>query len=393
MKEVVALALPMHLIQGLRLAHAIMESEFVVSIDSADVPKFIYLQQFFDLQFKIDVENAPVLFGVTLSHREPLTTVGTVCRPLVFPRAVLERCRAKWRPRRTRRFTFTGLVNTERHRVLGDWIARARGAHTPYLDWNHPFFDEALGIYINCTDTGRRFPQKVWDDAYYEMLGTSEFVPCPKGDCVWSYRFFEAILCGAIPVVEEACPAFDGFRFATMGDDLRALQWSAGVAEHNFNRATDRLTIPRADLDGALRAELSRSRSGEDALAAQQNAWHQLSIAQQQVRELAPAGDAVILVDQDVWRGAEIELGRRIIPFPERDGRYGGPPADDHAAIAELERLRKDGTAFIVFVADCFWWLDYYVEFHRYLRAQFHCIIEDERLVVFALRQHVVKQR
>src|SRR5438552_17199720 len=72
--------------------------------------------------------------------------------------------------------------------------------------------------------------------------------------------------------------------------------------------------------------------------------------------------------------------------FRSKEGRYWGKPPDDATAIRELERLRKAGAGFIVFIRSTFWWLEYYGGLHRYLRAQFPCIQQDERIVVFDLR-------
>jgi hypothetical protein len=60
-------------------------------------------------------------------------------------------------------------------------------------------------------------------------------------------------------------------------------------------------------------------------------------------------------------------------------------PSDDDTAIRELTRLRESGAKFLVFTWDAFWWLDYYVEFHRKLKSQYRCVLKNERLVVFDL--------
>jgi len=103
---------------------------------------------------------------------------------------------------------------------------------------------------------------------------------------------------------------------------------------------------------------------------------------------LIPPTDTYILVDHDVLR-QELALGRRAIPFLEHAGRYWGPPPDDDTAIKELERLRKTGPTFIVFVWPAFWLFTHYAEFHRYIRSKFNCVMENERLVVFDLRSGV----
>ncbi len=99
---------------------------------------------------------------------------------------------------------------------------------------------------------------------------------------------------------------------------------------------------------------------------------------------LGPA-DAVVLVDQDEWAVGDVFAGRVRRHYPERDGRYGGPPANDDAAIRELERLRQSGVAAIAFAWPAFWWLEYYGALNRYLRATFRCLLENDRLVVFDL--------
>jgi FkbM family methyltransferase len=110
-----------------------------------------------------------------------------------------------------------------------------------------------------------------------------------------------------------------------------------------------------------------------------------LRLAQAELAALIPAGDAFILIDEEQF-GGEVPPGRHAIPFLERDGQYWGPPPDDATAIEELERLRQAGAHFIVFARPAFWWLEYYTGFHCHLRAQFPCLLENYRLIVFDLR-------
>jgi len=41
------------------------------------------------------------------------------------------------------------------------------------------------------------------DKEYYQKLCNTKFSLCPIGQCPWSYRFFESIMCFAIPVLEN----------------------------------------------------------------------------------------------------------------------------------------------------------------------------------------------
>jgi hypothetical protein len=107
--------------------------------------------------------------------------------------------------------------------------------------------------------------------------------------------------------------------------------------------------------------------------------------AAQEVAALVPAGDTLVLVDEDQLVGT-IAAGRRALPFLDRGGQYWGPPADDETAVRELVQLRHSGASFIVCAWPAFWWLDYYVGLHRHLRSEFRCVLENDRLVVFDLR-------
>ena len=100
---------------------------------------------------------------------------------------------------------------------------------------------------------------------------------------------------------------------------------------------------------------------------------------------LIPPGGRVILVDQEDISGGLALDDRSWWPFLERDGQYWGPPADDSAAIRELQRLRDVGADFIVFARYGFWCLEYYTRFADYLREHGQRLIANERFVVFRL--------
>jgi hypothetical protein len=46
-----------------------------------------------------------------------------------------------------------------------------------------------------------------FNHAYFQVLRQSEFVLCPAGDLPWSNRFWEAIMCRAIPIVADPAHA------------------------------------------------------------------------------------------------------------------------------------------------------------------------------------------
>jgi hypothetical protein len=112
-----------------------------------------------------------------------------------------------------------------------------------------------------------------------------------------------------------------------------------------------------------------------------------LHLATQEILAGTPTGTTLILVDENTWEGTANLGGRRCLPFLERDGEAWGPPADDRTAVRELERMRAAGADFIVFAWPAFWWFGNYRGFLRYVQQRYHCVVDDEKLRVFDLRQ------
>jgi len=103
------------------------------------------------------------------------------------------------------------------------------------------------------------------------------------------------------------------------------------------------------------------------------------------LRTAITPGQTVILVNENQWPEAVIP-DCRVLPFLERDGQYWGAPEDDAEGIHELERLRHAGAQLIAFAWPAFWWLDFYSRFHEYLRAHFPLVLQNERVVMYDLR-------
>jgi hypothetical protein len=109
-----------------------------------------------------------------------------------------------------------------------------------------------------------------------------------------------------------------------------------------------------------------------------------LNVIAQDISCLVPPRRPVILVDDETLRQT-IVTDRQTIPFLERDGYYYGRPADSETAIREFERLRRDGASYIVFAWPCFWWLEYYAGFYKYLVSKYPCTMKNDRIIAFDL--------
>jgi hypothetical protein len=171
-----------------------------------------------------------------------------------------------------------------------------------------------------------------------------------------------------------------GVRAAT----LLSLRYLEELLPHLGTSETDRA------IREALQEGIARSRLGPGApqvVHPGPRFWRdQLRQAAEELIRLIPAGERFILVDEERCRST-LDTAGRAVPFLERDGEYWGPPADDAQAVEELERLRRQGIPFVAFAWPAFWWLEHYAGLKRYLRANFPCLLENDRLVVFDLRR------
>jgi hypothetical protein len=174
-------------------------------------------------------------------------------------------------------------------------------------------------------------------------------------------------------------------------EDLSRLQvpvFAAPIVVENLKIECD--SARREHWDSIREEVVNYATTGtEDALKNYLNAveWDQpMQQAKEEIAAVVPPNETFILVDQDEWETDEMVAGRRRIPFPEQEGQYAGPPPDDQSAILELERLRQMGAAFLVFAWPAFWWLDYYSKLQSDLRSKYHCVLKNDRLVIFDLR-------
>jgi len=138
---------------------------------------------------------------------------------------------------------------------------------------------------------------------------------------------------------------------------------------------------PSAAAEANLRARLQRRQAENAARWAERvrRAWRELD-------QVVAPGQPFILIDEEALAP---QLGPPLCPRPfvEREGRYHGPPADDAAAIEEVERQRRAGAELIVVAWPAFWWLEYYTGLAAHL-ARYRRVLASERFIVHDLRTH-----
>lgn len=215
-----------------------------------------------------------------------------------------------------------------------------------------------------------------WSRTYLEQV-----MPIPQADyriCADSYLLALAPLFGTIKRIAEPQGLYRLHGANNYARKSTAAQIKLGMRFHLRNSA-------------AL-----RERCGRMGITVNGRNWRRnnpyyrwmkkLGTAIKETVEWIPRGETFLLADQDEWAMESDVSGRRRIPFPEHDGQYWGPPADDESAIGEVERWRESGANFLIVGWPAFWWLDYYAGLHQHLRTNYTCAHQNERLMVFDLR-------
>lgn len=222
------------LLQTFRLSHAMAEAGIPLAVDRWQVGAYRWLDQYFP---GLDWKWAPVARSfkqLAVDHHTPRTAVGNVERPLIFAHGVTDRCKLKWDDR-VISISFAGNMTESRRHTLSPLFAA-------YGD----------GFRVVSTNAGRDWPGKAWDEQYYEVLGRSALTACPDGDFIWTYRFFEAALCGSIPVIQNWCSHYEGFWYYRLSDDPESMMWREDWALHNEETARGLLTVPLQRLREAV---------------------------------------------------------------------------------------------------------------------------------------------
>lgn len=99
--------------------------------------------------------------------------------------------------------------------------------------------------------------RNMFDQHYYEVMCRTQFALCPAGDVLWSMRFYEALMCKAIPVLESRWhhrsirEALRNYKIYTPRDKfVYRPRW----VEHNY-----RLFLKHHTLSAVARRKLSDS--------------------------------------------------------------------------------------------------------------------------------------
>ena len=191
------------LLQEIRFIHALAEKEKIV-ITERELPALKHISKYFDIQYELGDKN----YDVKIDHEKPSVEFLGEVRPLVFPKSMIRQ------EEKIIDYFFQGLNRTFKE------------------------FPNALIIHSN---NGRVFPEKAYDKEYFDRMAQTKFALVPNGmSFKWSYRFFEAVMSCAIPIVEEHIPLYNGYKYFLMSE---AHEYRKDYIAHNLKKFTNDLTI------------------------------------------------------------------------------------------------------------------------------------------------------
>ncbi|HIB37298.1 hypothetical protein [Mesonia sp.] len=255
------------LIQKIRAIQALSELNIDLIVEPSEEEKYKLLRQYFEMQYEIGDSQKLINTKefLKIDHSLPSTSLFTIEKPLIFPKSILFNLKEKWNlEKKNINYSFCGLITPKRKKTLELWIEKSQSKKISlpnskkliikikkrifsYLNLQRFLINKYGNLHIWSSNRGRIFPVKSWDKNYYNFLLSSKFVLCPSGDYIWTYRFFEAIMCGAIPIVEESCPSYNGFKYYNMTDNLNDLKCNKEIIEFNYKLCIERLTLSKRE--------------------------------------------------------------------------------------------------------------------------------------------------
>ncbi len=143
-----------------------------------------------EAMFKLALKEAGLEFSeedIKIDHKNGKDYYKSIEYEVIFPWSFVEKARKLWQLNRNYEYNFIGNLVPSR-----EWIKK---------------FDDP-NSFIKDSKLGRILPKELFDDKeYYNIIADSKFTLCPSGTdtdkgYIWTYRFFEAIMCGSIPIVD-----------------------------------------------------------------------------------------------------------------------------------------------------------------------------------------------
>jgi glycosyltransferase involved in cell wall biosynthesis len=224
--------------------------------------------------------------------------------------------------------------------------------------------------------------------------GPQSFQTPPGGGAAWSRSLLDEILPLPEPEFRNGTDAYL-LNVAPLFGTMRAVQ--EPQACYRKHGSSDSSGSMRAYIKKAIRwdeecCKLIEGHARRLGLKVGPHFWrretsyHRMEWVLSDIDNSIAREETFVIADQGGMQPTDLLSGRRCFPFMEHDGIWWGNPHDDDAAIGELERLRNRGARYFVVAWSSFWYFERYPKFATLLRANFTCILSNDRTVIFDMR-------
>ena len=151
----------------------------MLTINYNDTYQLFYLKK--AIGELLNENNKNNIESIKIDHLNGYNYINNIKIPLTFPMYILN---------------YTNSLMKEKE-IDYNFI----GTITPERKWVEKYTKNSV---IKKSGYGRDKNKKYKiDKDYYNTISKSKFTITPTGDCPWSYRFFEAIMCLSIPILEN----------------------------------------------------------------------------------------------------------------------------------------------------------------------------------------------
>jgi len=204
-------------------------------IDTTLKPKTLKSEKLLQMHWftKATKEDQNHTLDISVDHRTSVCYLDKNAFPLCYPRTHVVLLRSMWRKssERTIDCVFVGLLNEKTPRKL--WVKN---------------FSQIGNSVVRESLRGRSKTQKFeFDEQYFQHMCAAKYALCPTDIYRWSYRLLEAVMCGAIPILQSQDVDFNAFEapFHCYYSDQPAEQWvyRHDWVEENYKMFLDKHTL------------------------------------------------------------------------------------------------------------------------------------------------------
>lgn len=202
-------------IQEIRAIHSIMEykKSILIEQDERIINIFNFLSKYFrNVRITTNLNKESENYKVYVNHLIPNVIFENKTYPLLFPIEFIDRF-INLNTNKDLDFVFIGQITKNRILSLLKFALLQKKyslmAKT-FLTIIKMVLKQTREGSVVCkndlfifTNRGRNEINKYFDEDYFSILLRAKYVICPSGDYDWTYRFFEAIICFAIPYAQS----------------------------------------------------------------------------------------------------------------------------------------------------------------------------------------------